>query len=60
MFFVADSGDGGNDVSMIQAADCGVGIEGKVNVPPQAADTATTVTRHSDPTRWDSLTHISE
>lgn len=24
------SGDGGNDVSMIQAADCGVGIEGKV------------------------------
>uniref|UniRef100_A0A4W3IY00 Phospholipid-transporting ATPase n=1 Tax=Callorhinchus milii TaxID=7868 RepID=A0A4W3IY00_CALMI len=25
-------GDGGNDVSMIQAADCGVGIEGKVGV----------------------------
>ena len=24
------SGDGGNDVSMIQAADCGIGIEGKV------------------------------
>ncbi|KAG7245870.1 hypothetical protein CRUP_000045, partial [Coryphaenoides rupestris] len=23
-------GDGGNDVSMIQAADCGIGIEGKV------------------------------
>lgn len=26
-------GDGGNDVSMIQAADCGIGIEGKVRVP---------------------------
>lgn len=25
-------GDGGNDVSMIQAADCGIGIEGKVRV----------------------------
>lgn len=25
-------GDGGNDVSMIQAADCGIGIEGKVGV----------------------------
>lgn len=24
------AGDGGNDVSMIQAADCGIGIEGKV------------------------------
>ena len=24
------TGDGGNDVSMIQAADCGIGIEGKV------------------------------
>lgn len=24
------SGDGGNDVSMIQEADCGVGVEGKV------------------------------
>lgn len=32
------SGDGGNDVSMIQAADCGIGIEGKVrralSLPP--------------------------
>lgn len=27
------TGDGGNDVSMIQAADCGIGIEGKVRVP---------------------------
>lgn len=27
-------GDGGNDVSMIQAADCGIGIEGKVRVYP--------------------------
>lgn len=26
------SGDGGNDVSMIQAADCGIGIEGKVGL----------------------------
>lgn len=26
---VLPSGDGGNDVSMIQAADCGIGIEGK-------------------------------
>lgn len=25
-------GDGGNDVSMIQAADCGIGIEGKVGL----------------------------
>lgn len=25
------TGDGGNDVSMIQAADCGIGIEGKVH-----------------------------
>lgn len=29
-FFVVVAGDGGNDVSMIQAADCGIGIEGKV------------------------------
>lgn len=28
--FFFSSGDGGNDVSMIQAADCGIGIEGKV------------------------------
>lgn len=28
---VGPSGDGGNDVSMIQAAHCGIGIEGKVN-----------------------------
>lgn len=28
--FFSDLGDGGNDVSMIQAADCGIGIEGKV------------------------------
>lgn len=27
------AGDGGNDVSMIQAADCGIGIEGKVGSP---------------------------
>lgn len=27
------SGDGGNDVSMIQEADCGVGVEGKVRLP---------------------------
>uniref|UniRef100_A0A8C0URP7 P-type phospholipid transporter n=1 Tax=Cyanistes caeruleus TaxID=156563 RepID=A0A8C0URP7_CYACU len=26
-------GDGGNDVSMIQEADCGVGVEGKVRLP---------------------------
>ena len=35
------SGDGGNDVSMIQAADCGIGIEGKVrralSPPPHPA-----------------------
>lgn len=29
-FFHFVTGDGGNDVSMIQAADCGIGIEGKV------------------------------
>lgn len=29
-FVVVVAGDGGNDVSMIQAADCGIGIEGKV------------------------------
>ena len=28
--FCSLTGDGGNDVSMIQAADCGIGIEGKV------------------------------
>lgn len=27
-------GDGGNDVSMIQEADCGVGVEGKVRLCP--------------------------
>lgn len=27
-------GDGGNDVSMIQEADCGVGVEGKVRLSP--------------------------
>lgn len=27
-------GDGGNDVSMIQEADCGVGVEGKVRPSP--------------------------
>lgn len=27
-------GDGGNDVSMIQEADCGVGVEGKVRLLP--------------------------
>lgn len=26
------TGDGGNDVSMIQESDCGVGVEGKVSV----------------------------
>lgn len=31
------AGDGGNDVSMIQAADCGIGIEGKVN-PQQGVE----------------------
>lgn len=30
MFVCLVAGDGGNDVSMIQAADCGIGIEGKV------------------------------
>lgn len=29
-YFCLNLGDGGNDVSMIQAADAGVGIEGKV------------------------------
>lgn len=32
MYFYAVAGDGGNDVSMIQAADCGIGIEGKVQI----------------------------
>lgn len=27
-------GDGGNDVSMIQEADCGVGVEGRVRLGP--------------------------
>ena len=30
--YVLCLGDGGNDVSMIQAADAGVGIVGKVNI----------------------------
>lgn len=29
---VCCTGDGGNDVSMIQESDCGVGVEGKVSV----------------------------
>lgn len=29
---VRPAGDGGNDVSMIQESDCGVGVEGKVSV----------------------------
>lgn len=33
------AGDGGNDVSMIQAADCGIGIEGKVKVAITAPQT---------------------
>ena len=31
-FLYYATGDGGNDVSMIQAAHCGIGIEGKVKV----------------------------
>lgn len=32
----APSGDGGNDVSMIQESDCGVGVEGKVSMRGEA------------------------
>ncbi|KAM5222127.1 putative phospholipid-transporting ATPase IIB isoform 2-T2 [Ctenodactylus gundi] len=40
-------GDGGNDVSMIQAADCGVGIEGKEGKQASlAADFSITQFRH--------------
>ncbi|XP_053520140.1 probable phospholipid-transporting ATPase IIB isoform X5 [Artibeus jamaicensis] len=40
-------GDGGNDVSMIQAADCGVGIEGKEGKAASlAADFSITQFRH--------------
>ncbi|XP_073069360.1 probable phospholipid-transporting ATPase IIB isoform X8 [Manis javanica] len=40
-------GDGGNDVSMIQAADCGVGIEGKEGKQASlAADLSITQFRH--------------
>lgn len=34
-------GDGGNDVSMIQEADCGVGVEGKVRLSPSHRPTLT-------------------
>lgn len=34
-------GDGGNDVSMIQEADCGVGVEGKVRLSPSHCLTLT-------------------
>lgn len=33
LFVLCPAGDGGNDVSMIQEADCGVGVEGKVRLP---------------------------
>lgn len=33
---VCPSGDGGNDVSMIQESDCGVGVEGKVSMRGEA------------------------
>ncbi|OBS73435.1 hypothetical protein A6R68_16027, partial [Neotoma lepida] len=40
-------GDGGNDVSMIQAADCGIGIEGKEGKQASlAADFSITQFRH--------------
>ncbi|XP_046942281.1 probable phospholipid-transporting ATPase IIB isoform X4 [Lynx rufus] len=40
-------GDGGNDVSMIQAADCGIGIEGKEGRQASlAADVSVTHFRH--------------
>lgn len=31
LWCVWPTGDGGNDVSMIQESDCGVGVEGKVS-----------------------------
>lgn len=31
LWSVRPAGDGGNDVSMIQESDCGVGVEGKVS-----------------------------
>uniref|UniRef100_A0AAR2K6L6 Phospholipid-transporting ATPase n=1 Tax=Pygocentrus nattereri TaxID=42514 RepID=A0AAR2K6L6_PYGNA len=41
------SGDGGNDVSMIQAADCGIGIEGKEGKQASlAADFSITQFKH--------------
>ncbi|XP_029778615.1 probable phospholipid-transporting ATPase IIB [Suricata suricatta] len=41
------AGDGGNDVSMIQAADCGIGIEGKEGRQASlAADFSVTQFRH--------------
>ncbi|CAD7679199.1 unnamed protein product [Nyctereutes procyonoides] len=39
-------GDGGNDVSMIQAADCGIGIEGKGRQASLAADFSITQFKH--------------
>lgn len=35
LWSVCSAGDGGNDVSMIQESDCGVGVEGKVSVCTQ-------------------------
>lgn len=42
------TGDGGNDVSMIQAADCGIGIEGKVK-PSINHSLANILYKHNNP-----------
>jgi magnesium-transporting ATPase (P-type) len=39
-FVCGPVGDGGNDVSMIQEADCGVGVEGKVSESLVSSKTA--------------------
>lgn len=52
-------GDGGNDVSMIQEADCGVGVEGKVRLSPsQRLSLTCRSDRFSLCVSWQDLSHV--
>lgn len=55
------SGDGGNDVSMIQEADCGVGVEGKVRLSissPGSGDDA--LAKFHSPRFLPTLSHVQQ
>lgn len=51
------TGDGGNDVSMIQAADCGIGIEGKVK-PFTNLLLSNILNKHNNPSNKICLTKV--